>query len=180
MSIRQGSQILAGALIPNWVGTLSDYNTQQIETLHPDWVCFITDDDTSTLVDCYTKSASENLFAHRTGDNFTSAGTQLISSIPMPDWTHYDILTVLASPMTCIAPADGWFFGNGRISSGQGNLNLRYSDQTDYTARSISWVTAGVTSVMFPAKKNDEIIFGYSSGATDVTVTFIYAKGWEE
>lgn len=180
MSIRQGSQILAGALIPNWVGTLSDYNTQQIETLHPDWVCFITDDDTSTLVDCYTKSASENLFAHRTADNLTSAGTQLISSIPMPDWTHYDILTVLASPMSCTAPADGWFFGNGVISSGQGNLNFRYSDTTNYMARLISWVTAGVTSVMFPAKKDDQIVFGYSQSTTDITLTFIYAKGWEE
>ena len=28
----------------NWVGTLQEYNTQQIETLHPNWVCYVTDD----------------------------------------------------------------------------------------------------------------------------------------
>lgn len=30
--------------IYDWVGTLAEYNAQNIETLHPDWVCFITDD----------------------------------------------------------------------------------------------------------------------------------------
>lgn len=28
----------------NWMGTLAEYTEQNIETLHPEWVCFITDD----------------------------------------------------------------------------------------------------------------------------------------
>lgn len=36
----------AGATNPvyDWVGTLAEYNAQNIETLHPDWLCYITDD----------------------------------------------------------------------------------------------------------------------------------------
>ena len=30
--------------IYNWVGTLAEYNAQNIATLHPDWICYITDD----------------------------------------------------------------------------------------------------------------------------------------
>lgn len=30
--------------IYNWIGTLEEYNTQNVETLHPEWVCYITDD----------------------------------------------------------------------------------------------------------------------------------------
>lgn len=28
----------------NWVGTLQEHTTQQIATLHPEWICYITDD----------------------------------------------------------------------------------------------------------------------------------------
>lgn len=31
----------------DWVGTLAEYQAQNIETLHPDWVCYITDDTSS-------------------------------------------------------------------------------------------------------------------------------------
>lgn len=31
----------------NWMGTLAEYTSQNIETLHPEWVCFITDDNSN-------------------------------------------------------------------------------------------------------------------------------------
>lgn len=34
----------AGNVKYDWVGTLAEYTAQDIETLHPEWVCFITDD----------------------------------------------------------------------------------------------------------------------------------------
>lgn len=36
----------AGATNPiyDWVGTLSEYETQAVATTHPDWICYITDD----------------------------------------------------------------------------------------------------------------------------------------
>lgn len=34
-----------GELMCDWVGTLEEYTTQNIETEHPEWTCYITDDD---------------------------------------------------------------------------------------------------------------------------------------
>lgn len=34
----------------DWVGTLSQYNTQQIETTHPEWICYITDDSAGSVI----------------------------------------------------------------------------------------------------------------------------------
>lgn len=42
------NQNLANETTPvlyDWVGTLQEYQDQQIELLHPTWICFITDDD---------------------------------------------------------------------------------------------------------------------------------------
>ena len=63
MSIRKGSTIIAGTggsgnsdylvnqnitssieKIYDWVGTLAEYEAQDVKHLHPDWVCFITND----------------------------------------------------------------------------------------------------------------------------------------
>lgn len=33
----------------DWVGTLEEYETQQIETTHPEWVCYIIDDGDVSL-----------------------------------------------------------------------------------------------------------------------------------
>ena len=48
--------------IYDWVGTLTEYQTQNIETLHPDWVCYITDDFSAQTYDAYSKGQSDNLF----------------------------------------------------------------------------------------------------------------------
>ncbi len=42
--INQNAAIGAEPYLFDWVGTLSQYNTQQIETTHPEWICYITDD----------------------------------------------------------------------------------------------------------------------------------------
>ena len=47
----------------DWVGTLSQYTTQAVATTHPDWVCYITDDDTSGAYDAYTKAEVNSLVA---------------------------------------------------------------------------------------------------------------------
>ena len=54
----------AGATNPkyDWIGTLAEYTSQNIETLHPDWVCYITD-DISGGVDVYTKAEVDTLLA---------------------------------------------------------------------------------------------------------------------
>lgn len=54
----------SGATNPiyDWVGTLAEYQAQNIETNHPDWVCYITDDFSAQAYDAYSKGQSDNLF----------------------------------------------------------------------------------------------------------------------
>lgn len=51
--------------IYDWVGTLAEYNAQSIESLHPDWVCFITDDLSAEAYEAYTKGETLNLFVQK-------------------------------------------------------------------------------------------------------------------
>lgn len=63
MSIRKGNKIIAGngaggsgesitnqnpysdiRQVYDWIGTLDEYNAQDIDNTHPEWVCFVTDD----------------------------------------------------------------------------------------------------------------------------------------
>lgn len=61
----------AGATNPvyDWVGTLAEYQAQNIETLHPDWICYITD-DVSGGTSVYTKTEVD--------DNFVGKGHEVI------------------------------------------------------------------------------------------------------
>lgn len=47
--------------IYDWVGTLAEYNAQDIENQHPDWICYITD-DVSGGASVYTKTEVDNNF----------------------------------------------------------------------------------------------------------------------
>ena len=41
----------AGNVKYDWVGTSAEYTAQNVATLHPDWVCYITDDEVSAVGD---------------------------------------------------------------------------------------------------------------------------------
>ena len=43
------------------VGTLAEYQAQSVETLHPDWICYITD-DVSGGISVYTKAQADSIF----------------------------------------------------------------------------------------------------------------------
>jgi len=60
--------------IYDWVGTQAEYNTQQIETLHPEWICYITD-DVQGGYSVYTKTETDAIAVHKTG-NETISGTK--------------------------------------------------------------------------------------------------------
>lgn len=52
----------------NWVGTLQEYNTQQIETLHPNWVCYVTDDSAADLL-CNPFYLGQSMYSPSEPDN---------------------------------------------------------------------------------------------------------------
>ena len=51
--------------IYDWVGTLAEYTAQDIETNHPDYVCFITDDFTAPTFDAYSKVQSDARYVQK-------------------------------------------------------------------------------------------------------------------
>lgn len=84
MSIRKGNTIIAGTggsgnseylinqnisspvtKIYDWIGTLEEYTTQDIQSTHPQWLCFITDDAGSPTPDkgaLYTSRNAGDIF----------------------------------------------------------------------------------------------------------------------
>ena len=53
----------------DWIGTLSEYTTQDIENTHPEWICYITDDG-ATVDGIYSSAQCDALFA-RIADVYT-------------------------------------------------------------------------------------------------------------
>ena len=115
--------------IYDWVGTLAEYNAQNIESLHPDWVCFITDDLSAEAYEAYTKGEALNLFVQK--------GHQVIEfqePTAANGYTWYRLY------------ADGWVEQGGVVSS-TGNVNLLVSfSNTSYQV--ISRSVLGITKYM--------------------------------
>ena len=45
----------------DWIGTLAEYQSQAVATNHPDWVCYITDDNTADAYEAYSKTETDEL-----------------------------------------------------------------------------------------------------------------------
>ena len=87
--------------IYDWVGTLAEYNAQNIETLHPDWVCFITDDLSAEAYEAYTKGESLNMFVQK--------GHQVVEFQAPNAGNNYTWYRKYA---------DGWVEQGGRVNGG--------------------------------------------------------------
>ena len=123
------------------VGTLSDYNTQQIETLHPEWICYITDDHTATAYEAYSRTQSDSRYYQKTetysqnetdallngkvnvnANNFTQVGTTFLSAQGMPG-TYRESVTLLASGSEYTAPANGYWSFHGTLAASSNTNN---------------------------------------------------------
>jgi len=144
----------------DWVGTTSEYTTQNISTLHPDWLCYITDDDASELLN-----------------------TAWASGLGMPNTSRYEDLTVLVSDSEYTAPANGWFFARGTCRSGAsvGIVRLINDTNPNMLIETSSWCsgsTGRTVSVFLPMKAGDTAKFVYGSYTnSDLKMTFVYAEG---
>ena len=85
--INKNTAVGATEKIYDWVGTLAEYTAQDAATNHPDWLCFITDDQAGDFVD----------FADINASNFTNTGKGVITTMGYPDVTRAESLTPLAS-----------------------------------------------------------------------------------
>lgn len=61
-TVNQNTATGATNPVYDWVGTLAEYQAQNIETLHPNWLCYITD-DIGGGDSVYTKAQIDNMFS---------------------------------------------------------------------------------------------------------------------
>lgn len=61
----------------DWIGTLAEYNEQDIATNHPDWLCFITDDVNKSGEDIY-----DNVYSKTEADEIFVAKTDGVAYLP--------------------------------------------------------------------------------------------------
>ncbi len=116
----------------DWVGTLAEYNAQDIENQHPDWICYITD-DVSGGASVYTKTEVDN--------NFVGKGHEVIEFQAPTAQNNYTWYRKYA---------DGWVeqggIATGSASSGV-DVNLPVTmANTEYSAIGTTTRTTAATT----------------------------------
>lgn len=182
----------AGATNPiyDWVGTLAEYNAQNIESLHPDWMCYITDDVSGGL-SVYTKSEVDTLLAgkantattlagygiidgaNRALSNIAATGKEVCAHMPMPSSTRMD-LTLGASGTTYTAPADGYVT---LIKAATGVQ--QYIEMSTYQVfGSMCAIFSGqLLYATIPVSKGASFLVNYNAGGSTNRFVFTYANG---
>lgn len=65
----------------DWIGTSQEFVDQQIETLHPEWLCFVTDDVSGTMSGAYTRDEIDAFLGNKAdgvGAAVMTSGSQSI------------------------------------------------------------------------------------------------------
>lgn len=177
-NINKNTATGADAVKYDWVGTLSQYTTQDIETLHPEWICYITDDQGTGVGAVYNTAQADARFFKKNDD--TDSIT--ISGLSMPS-DRYETVTLLASGNTYTATANGLFAFKMKCSSAGATKTVTLSSvsgtYTEYIV--ITNNMQGKNQYMNHwVKAGDVITISWDSGALATTgseLTFIYAEG---
>ena len=162
----------------DWVGTTAQYIAQDVETLHPEWICYITDDQGTGVGAVYNTTQADARFFKKNDD--TDSIT--ISSLSMPS-DRYETVTLLASGNTYTATANGLFAFKMKCSSAGATKTVTLSSvsgtYTEYIV--ITNNMQGKNQYMNHwVKAGDVITISWDSGALATTgseLTFIYAEG---
>lgn len=174
----------SGATNPvfDWVGTEAEYTAQNIGTLHPEWVCFITDDtadcnignvysisQTDTLLNLkantattYTKTEVDNIFAtlYPVGSIYigTQATCPLSSIIPGSTWT-------LVSNSRVLQGSDSNHSAGTTIAAGLPNITGSFEGRSHRYGAGL-WNATGSFSITSGSEQSLED--NYGSGATQI------------
>lgn len=158
MSIRQGDNIIAGKVQVDETPTLG--STRPVSSDGVYRTC-----------------------ANRDADNFTDTGTTFLSRQGMPDFEHYDSLTILASGNTYTAPANGWFYAKGQTNSANTPAviylhgPLIEGRQTSIGSWAPDGATGRVACCIYPVTKGTTVEFVYGNSTINLMLVFIYAEG---
>ena len=102
----------------DWVGTLAEYNAQNVETLHPEWICYITDDVSGGL-SVYTKNQTDTLIS--TAVN-AAISTAIGSMFPVGS---IFITTEATCPLSTLIAGSTWVLvGQDRVLQGAGTRGV--------------------------------------------------------
>ena len=107
-TVNKNTAVGATAVKYDWIGTLAEYNAQNVETLHPEWVCYITD-DVSGGTSVYTKTEVDNAIS-------TALTAMLDSAFPVG--SRY-ITEASTCPLATLIPNSTWVLtSQGRVIQG--------------------------------------------------------------
>ena len=116
-------------------------------------------------------SAIVNTKANTDASNFNQTGKSYLAGIGMPS-TRKDVLTVLSSGSSYIAPADGFF----TAGNSQGGVRLTCTNTTICVSSNLlSGIWGG--NCFIPVKKGQEVIINYTNNSSNVNIVFVYAEG---
>lgn len=168
----------AGATNPvyDWIGTLAEHQAQNIETLHPDWICYITDDiNGGTSV--YTKSEIDTLLTGKVNtalSNLTTAGKGVIANLAMPS-NYSTALTLGVSGASYYAPADGYVY-ICKVAQ-EAPREVIIENDAGMASMAMSAVAGNWLRVCLPVRKGSTFTVTYDITGTTVAFKFIYAEG---
>lgn len=148
-TVNQNTAVGATNPVYDWVGTLAEYQAQNIETLHPDWICYITD-DVSGGDSVYTKAQVDALLAAQAANN--------------PGFWNNNATRTQITSSNQTAPKNGWLVGS--ISYNGENKNVDVVVNGKVVARG-NWAPGqqwAVVSVQIPLKAGQ--IFRYDAYGT--------------
>ena len=156
----------------DWVGTLSQYTTQDIEHTHPEYTCYITDDQGGIGLIYNAAQSDLRYFKKDNGDK------TIISGLGYPDVTRAESLTPLASGSEYTATENGWFFTISSATASNAYTYIRYSANLDNMFRFLDWkpTSGGGINVWCPVKSGETVTINYNN-VTLMNVYFIPAYG---
>lgn len=126
----------------------------------------------NTLIAGAIDSADRNL------SNITTTGKAVVPHLSMPGSTR-TALTVGASGSTYTAPADGYFYAQGKGAAASTNTHTYIELRT--RAQGVSQGVYGASGygykVYIPVLKGTEVTLDYQASVTNLSLIFIYAEG---
>ena len=162
----------------DWVGTTAQYIAQDVETLHPEWICYITDDQGTGVGAVYNVNQADARFFIKNNDTDTTT----ISSLSMPS-DRYETITLLASGNTYTATANGLFTFKMKCGSSSSTKTVTISSVSGKYVEYLV-ITNNMQSknqyMTHWVKAGDSITISWDTSAittADCELTFIYAEG---
>lgn len=192
MSIRKGSNIIAAygsgtgghadyinnqnlaseiTRFYDWIGTLEEYEEQEIAELHPEWVCFITDDNEGGE-SVYTKTEMDTLLNAKLSSN----DTEYIAHQSMPSNEYID-LTLGASGTEYIAPADGYVCLIKESGVANEYVSIQTSDGTGLDHVCFSTGGGQRLSAMMHVSRHQKYKTWWTATGSFTRYVFVYANG---